>query len=235
MRPISARSGAALVAFVCAISVGETAGAQSETVYETQFLDPAQSATDWGFPAGTTEVTEDGYTAAFTPGALTVTLDGVPNVSIGPDFGNDAVGTLPADQAVEARIASSSGDESALFGVSCRSALSPNAVGYSFLVGADGFFTIGRYDGKGNAKAIVNPKGTKRTEAFDPTSFNIVRGECVGKRKVKLTLSVNGEKVASTVDKAPPKKLGDEAFLVTEVAEGESVVVEFTGFAAHAI
>lgn len=226
---------AALLTFVLASATGGAAGAQSATIYETEFLDPALSAVEWEFPTGTTEVTEAGYAARFTPGVLTVILDGEPNVSIGPDFDSDAVGALPADQAVEARIASSSGDESALFGVSCRSALSPNAVGYSFLVGADGYFTIGRFDGQGNAKAIVNAKGTKRTDAFDASSSNEVRGECVGKRKVRLTLFVNGEKVASTVDKAPPKKLGDEAFVVTEVAEGESVVIEYTGFAAHAI
>ena len=109
---------------------------------------------------------------------------------------------MPADQAVEAQIAGNSGEESALFGVSCRFALSPSAVGYSFLVGADGYFTIGRFDGKGNAKALVNTKGTKRTDTFDPTTTNDVRGECVGKRKVKLTLYVNGEKVAAAVDKA---------------------------------
>jgi len=203
------------------------AGAQGETIYETQFIDPAQVASDWGFPDGETEVTEDGYTAAFTPGALTVTLDGAPNAWLNPDNLD-----LPADQAVEARISSSTGDDSALFGVACRAAL--HSVGYVFLVGTDGYYTIGRFDG-GKGKAIVNAKGTKRTDAVDPLGFNIVRGECVGKKKVTLTLSVNGEKVASIVDKSPPKKVGRKAFVVTEVAEGEQTATEYTGFAAHAL
>jgi hypothetical protein len=84
-------------------------------------------------------------------------------------------------------------------------------------------------------KAIVNAKGTKRTDAFDPSSTNEVRGECVGTRKVKLTLYVNDEKVASTVDKKPPKSLGDEAFIVIEVARGGSVGVDFTGFAVREV
>ena len=223
------------VALVLAASVCSTAGAQSETIYETQFFDPAQAASEWEFPIGATEVTEDGYTAAFTPGAFTVTLDGAPNARFYPAFGNPGIAALPANQAVEARIASSSGDPSALFGVACRAALEPQTVGYFFLVGADGYYAIGRYDGRGNAKAIVNVKGSKRTDAVDPFSFNIVRGECAGKKKVRLTLFVNGEKVVSTVDTSPPKKLGSNALIVTEVAEGETATTEFTGFAAHAL
>jgi len=208
-------------------AVSGPAAAQGETIYETEFLDPAQAASEWGFPVDETEVTEDGYTAAFTPGALTVTLDSAPNAWFYPDDID-----LPADQAVEARIASSTGDDSALFGVACRADLP--SVGYVFLVGTDGYYTIGRYD-RGKGKAIVNAKGTKRTDAVDPDGFNIVRGECVGKKRVTLTLSVNGEKVASIVDKKPPKKTGEQAVVVTEVAEGETTTTEFTGFAAHAL
>ena len=228
-------ASSAAAAFVLAASLCGAASAQAETIYETQFLDPAQAATEWGFPSGETTVTEDGYTAAFTSGALTVTLDGAPNAWLNPEFGRVGIPALPANQAVEARIASSTGDESALFGVACRAKLDPNSVGYSFLIGTDGYYTIGRYDGHGNAKAIVNANGSKRTDAVDPFDFNIVRGECSGKKKVKLTLFVNGEKVASTVDKSPPKKFGHDAFVVTEVADGGTVTTEYTGFAAHAL
>jgi hypothetical protein len=224
-----------LIAIALVGGLGGAASAQSGSIYETEFLDPAQAAAEWEFPAGSTEVSEDGYAARFRTGVLEVILDGEPNLSIGPTFGSDLVGALPPDQAVEAQIAGTSGEEAALFGVSCRFALSPRSVGYSFLVGADGYFTIGRFDGKGNAKALVNVKATKRTEAVDPNGTNDVRGECVGKRTVKLTLYVNGQKVATTVDKAPPKNLGDQAFLVIEVEEGEGVVVEFTRFAAEGL
>jgi hypothetical protein len=223
------------VTLVLLASVWSTASAQSETIYETQFLDPAQAAVEWEFPPGETEVTEDGYTAAFTAGAFTVTLDGAPNARFYPAFGGADIAALPTNQAVEARIASSSGDASALFGVACRAALDPQTVGYFFLVGADGYYTIGRYDGRGNVKAIVNANGSKRTDTVDPSDFNIVRGECTGKKKVRLALYVNGEKVVSIVDKSPPKKLGSNALIVTEVAEGESATIEFTGFAAHAL
>lgn len=215
------------VALVLATAVGGPAGAQEETVYVTQFLDPAQDASDWDFPKGATEVTGKGYAAAITPGVLTVALDGAPNAWLSPDISH-----LPADQAIEARVSSSTGDQSALFGVACRAGL--HSVGYVFLVGTDGYYTIGRFDG-GNGKAIVNAKGTKRTDAVDPLGSNIVRGECVGKKRVTLTLFVNGEKVASTVDKAPPKKVGDEAFVVTEVAKGEQTTTEYSGFAVHAL
>lgn len=215
----------AVLVIVCAL--GSPVAAQGEVIYLTKFLAPTEDAADWGFPNGETAVTEDGYTAAFTEGALTLTLDGAPNAWLYPDD----LG-LPADQAVEARIASSTGDDSALFGVACRADLP--SVGYVFLVGIDGYYTIGRYRG-GKGKAIVNVKGTKRTDAVDPEGLNIVRGECVGKKKVTLTLFVNGEKVASFVDKKPPKRVGSNATVVTEVADGETTTTEFTGFAVDGL
>jgi hypothetical protein len=227
MRRITRTVWATFLALALTITVGGAASAQDETIYETQFLDAEQSATEWEFPPGVTAVTDDGYTAAFTPGALTVTLNGAPNAWLDPDLPG-----LPRDQAVEARIGSSTGDESALFGVACRADLPKT--GYAFLVGIDGYYAIGKYGG-GEAKAIVNAKGTKRTDAVDPLGSNIVRGECVGKKQVTLTLFVNGEEVASIVDKKPPKKFGKRALVVTEVAEGEQATTEFTGFAVHAL
>ncbi len=227
MGRISRTVAAVGVALVFGTAVCGPALAQGETIYESQFPDPAQAATEWGFPSGATEVTDTGYTAAFTPSALTLTLDGAPNAWLSPDLGK-----LPADQAVEARIGSSTGDDSALFGVACRAKV--NSVGYVFLVGTDGDYTIGRYDG-GKGKAIVNAKGTKRTRTVDPAGFNIVRGECVGKKQVTLTLFVNGERVASVVDKSPPKQVGARTFAVTEVAKGKQTATEFTGFAVHAL
>ena len=227
MRQITRVASVIGVALVLATAVGGPASAQEETVYLTQFLDPARDASDWDFPKGATEVTAKGFTAAITPGALTVAVDGAANAWLSPDISD-----LPTDQAVEARVSSSTGDQSALFGVACRAAL--HSVGYVFLVGTDGYYTIGRFDG-GHGKAIVNAKGTKRTDAVDPLDSNLVRGECVGKKQVTLTLFVNGEKVASTVDKAPPKKVGDEAFVVTEVAKGKQTTTEYSGFAVHAL
>jgi hypothetical protein len=204
------------------------AGAQGETAYETEFLDPAQAASEWGFPDGETSVTEDGFTASITPGQLAVALDGAENAWLNPD-----VSGFPSDLAVEAQIASSSGDPSALFGVACRAKL--HAAGYVFLVGTDGYFTIGRFDGRGNAKALVNAKGKATTAALNATGTNVVRGECTGKKTVTLTLLVNGKTVATAVDAAPPKKLGQRAFVVTEVEPGEQTTTNFSGFATHAL
>lgn len=217
-----------MVTLVAGTIVPVPAGAQEETIYETQFDDPAEAASDWGFPDGESAVTEDGYTAAFTPGALTLTLHGAPNAWLNPELDD-----LPADQAIEARIESSTGDESALFGVACRAKL--HAAGYVFLVGTDGYYTIGRFNDRGKAKAIVNADGARRTDAVDPLGSNIVRGECVGKKRVTLTLLVNGEEVASVVDKRPPKKLGHDAFVVTEVEGGGGTETVVTGFAAHTL
>ncbi len=221
------RSFVAVVAIAIFAAVGGPVSALGGPIYLTKFLDPAQDAADWGFPHGETAVSEDGYTAAFTDGALTVTLDGAPNVWLYPDDLD-----LPADQSVEAQVASSTGDESALFGVACRADLP--SVGYAFLVGTDGYYTIGRYN-QGKAKAIVNAKGSKRTDAVDPDGINVVRGECVGKKQVTLTLSVNGEEVVSFVDEKPPKRVGANATVLTEVAEGETTTTEFTGFAVSGL
>jgi hypothetical protein len=204
------------------------ASAQGDAIYETSFADPAQAASEWGFPDGGTPVSEDGYSATITQGELAIDLDGAPNAWLNPDISG-----LPADQAVEATIGSSTGDPSALFGVACRAKL--HAAGYVFLVGNDGYFTIGRFDGRGNAKAIVNAKGNGRTAALDTIGVNTVRGECTGKKKVTLTLFVNGEKVATAVDPSPPKKLGQRAFVVTEVKAGEQTTTNVVGFAASAL
>jgi hypothetical protein len=235
MTRIARVASAAGVALVLATALCGAAVAQTDTIYETQFLEPAQVASEWGFPDGTTRVVEDGYTAELSPGALAITLQDTTNAWLSPDFGVGEIPALPADQAIEARIASNTGDESALFGVACRAQIDQPSVGYVFLVGTDGYYTIGRYDGRGNVKAIVNAKGTKRTDAVDPRDVNVVRGQCVGKSKVKLTLFVNDEKVVSTVDKKPPKQLGDQAYVVSEVAEGEISETAFTGFAAHSL
>ena len=205
-----------------------SAGAQGDAVYETAFGDPAQAASEWGFPDGETTVKEDGFGATITPGELAVTVDGAANAWLNPDISD-----LPTDQAIEAQIASSTGDPSALFGVACRAKL--HAAGYVFLVGTDGYFTIGRFDGRGNAKAIVNAKGRGTTGAVSTTGSNTVRGECVGKKKVTLTLIVNGEKVASAVDPSPPKKLGQRAFVVTEVEPGERTTTNVAAFAAYTL
>ena len=39
-------------AVLLVLVLGGAASAQAETIYETQFLDPAQAAAEWGFPTG---------------------------------------------------------------------------------------------------------------------------------------------------------------------------------------
>jgi len=217
-----------MMAIAAGVSVPTAVSARETIVYLTRFDDADESASEWGFPAGETTVTEHGYTAEFTPGALTVTLDGAANVWLNPD-----VDDLPADQAVETRVDSSTGDESALFGVACRAKL--HASGYVFLVGTDGYYTIGRYDDRGKARAIVNGDGSKRTDAVEPDDANVVTGECTGKKHVKLTLLVNGTEVASIVDRKPPKGLGRNAFVVTEVEAGAHTETVFGGLAVRSL
>jgi hypothetical protein len=204
------------------------ASAQGDAVYETNFADPVQAASEWGFPDGETSVSEDGYSATITQGELAVDVDGAANAWLNPDIAD-----VPTDQAIEATIGSSTGDPSALFGVACRAKL--HAAGYVFLVGNDGYFTIGRFDGKGNAKALVTPDGKGKLEPLDTVGVNTVRGECVGKKKVTLTLLVNDEEVATAVDPKPPKKLGQRAFVVTEVKPGQQTTTNVAAFAAYAL
>ena len=215
------------LALAMVIALCAPAGAQDEPIYETRFGDPEQSALEWELPEGVTSVTDDGYTTAFTPGALTVSLETAPNA-----WHNPYIADLPRDQAVEALIASSTGDASALFGVGCRADL-PN-VGYVLLVGTDGFYTIGRYaGGKGRRSS---PRRSRNTPTSSTRSASTsVRGECVGKKKVKLTLFVNDEKIVSVVDKSPPKKFGTLALIVNEVTEGEQATTEYAGFSVDAL
>jgi len=208
------------------VVVAPVSGAQGATEYETDFADPAQAASEWGFPDGETSMTEDGFSAEITPGDLAVSLDGAPNAWLSPD-----VSGLPTQLAVEAEVTSNTGDASALFGVACRAKL--HSAGYAFLVGTDGYYTIGRFD-HGKAKALVNAKGTATTAAVNASAPNTVRGECTGKKKVSLALFVNGEKVATAVDPSPPK-LGQRAFVVTEVERGKQTTTDFASFAVTAL
>jgi hypothetical protein len=208
---------------------GTASAGSGATIYTTDFSDPAATSAEWGFPDAATTVTGDGYGLATTAGALTISLDGAPNLSVSP-----AAGSLPDDQVVEATIAKATGHSSVLAGVVCRGSLDDD-LGYAFLVATDGFYTIGAYAGPG-AKRLVNAKGTKRTDAVDPAGPNTVRGECrsVGKKKIRLTLFVNDRKVASAVDRTSPSKIGPDAYLLTEVAKGKPATATFSSFAISA-
>ena len=205
------------------------AGAQTDRpVYETDFADPASASTEWELPDGATEETGDGYSLALTPGALQVTLDGAKNLWLSPELRR-----LPANQYVEATIGTFAGDESELGGVVCRGSLDDD-LGYAFLLGFDGYYTIADFSGKG-ARKLVN-KGGDTTGAVGPVGPNVVRGECtsIGGGKVRLTMYVNGEKVASAVDPSPAK-VGPGAYLLTEVAPDSVADLTYTSFAVGSI
>jgi hypothetical protein len=210
-----------------AAAAGVRAGAgPEEAVYSTDFADPAAAATEWQFPTGETTETGKGYTLALTSGAFFVGLNGAKNLWLSPD-----VASLPTDQVVETTIAEMTGDSSVLAGVVCRGDLHRD-LGYGFVVATDGYYAIGAYAGPG-VKRLVNAKGTKRTSAIDPAGPNTVRAECAndGKRKVRLTLFVNDQKVASVVDRTSPSKTASGAFLLTEVDEGQPGQVTYSSFA----
>ncbi len=235
MRPFS-RSIRRLVAVSTAATVivlgaMPVARAQDDVVYTTAFADTAQTSQEWGFKDGATTESGDGYKLELAPGALVVTLDDLPNFWISPEL--DALASeVPDDQVVEATIESLAGDDTATAGVVCRGNLDDD-VGYVFLIGTDGYYTIG--DVAGKATALVNKKGTKRTDAVDPDGPNTVRGECVstGARGVRLTLFVNDEKIASVVDRTA-SEIAPEAWLATEVTRGRPAEVVFSSFTVAA-
>lgn len=209
-----------------AASPASAQAAPGETIYETQFADTAQAAEEWDLPADGSPDAGDGFSFALEPGTLVVTLDGAPNVWISPN-----VADLPRDQIVEARLSPRSDAEPSLFGVACRARLEPRSLGYVFAIASDGYYTIAKYDGSGKARKLVNAgKNERFTDAVDPEGPNIVQGDCIGSKQVKLTLSVNGEKVASFVDKKPPK-VGDSIYVVSEAGDGPESVLDVTGFA----
>lgn len=230
----SRRSTGRSLVIACSIAVGVLApatwaGAQTDApVYETDFADPTSAATEWEFPDGATEETGDGYSLALTRGALQVTLDGVRNLWLNPDTGR-----LPKDQYVEATIGTFAGDESELGGVVCRGSLDDD-LGYAFLLGFDGYYTIADFSGKG-ARKLVN-KGGDTTGAVGPVGPNVVRGECtsIGGGRVRLTMYVNGEIVASKVDPSPAK-VGPDAYVLTEAAADSVADLTYTSFAVGAI
>ena len=223
---------AALVGTVgpTAASAGAGSGAGSgAAIYTTEFSDPAATSTEWGFQDGATTETGDGYTLAATPGAFTVSLDGIANLWVSPE-----AGSLPVDQVVTATIAKATGDSSVQAGVVCRGSLE-NDQGYGFVIATDGYYTIGSFAGPG-AKRLVNAEGAKRTNAIDPAGPNTIRGRCtsIGKKRVRLTLFVNDRKVASVVDRTSQSKIGPDAYLLTEVAKGRPATVTFASFAISA-
>lgn len=215
-----------MLAVATSVATASSAGAGSDAaIYSTDFSDPVAAAAEWEFPNGATHETGDGYTLDLAADTLTVSLDGIKNLWVGP-----TVGAIPANQIVEATVANASGDSSLLTGVICRGSLDDD-LGYAFLIAADGYYTIGSYAGPG-VRRLVNAKGTKRSDAIDSAGRNTVRGVCrsVGKKKVRLTMFVNDEKVASAVDRTTASKTGPDAYVLTEVDEGRAATAVYSSF-----
>jgi hypothetical protein len=218
---------------VLVLGAAPAALAQSDVIYTTDFSDPTEAAAQWGFPRGETSETGEGYSLDMTPGALVVSLSGLPNFWITPN--RDEVGELPDDQVVETTIDEINGDDSTATGVMCRGSADDD-LGYVFLIATDGYFTIGDVSGK--ATALVNKNGNKRSDAIDPNGPNTVRGECttvdrIGTNGVRLTLYVNDEKVASVVDRSAAE-VGPEAWIFTQVDRNRRAEVHFSSFTVAA-
>jgi hypothetical protein len=212
-----------LVVTTLVLTGANAATAQGDVVYTTEFADLTDASVEWGFESSATTETGNGYSLELVPGALNVRVTTLSNFWISPE-----IGAIPDDQVVEATIADASGDDSVTAGVVCRGSLEDD-LGYVFLIGTDGFYTIG--DASGAARALVNKKGTKRSDAIDPAGPNTVRAECVdvGSSGVRLTMFVNDEKVASVVDRSA-SEVGPEAWLVTEVDRSRQADVSFSSF-----
>lgn len=229
-RVLAATVGAVLMVSATPILLGVPAFAGSDdTVYSTDFSDPAAVAPEWRFKDGATSETFDDFALTMTPGAYTVSLDGAKSVWTSP-----RAGRLPNDQVVEATIAETAGDASLIAGVVCRGSLDDDK-GYGFFIGLDGYYSIGTFAPSGS-RLVANPSGTKRTDAVNPEGPNTVRARCtsVGKKKVRLTMFVNDEKVASAVDRTAPSRIGADAYLITEVLDGKTASVSFASFSIAA-
>jgi hypothetical protein len=221
-----------IIAAGLVVSAAPTALAQSDVIYTTDFANPTEVAPEWGFQRSETSETGNGYALDMVPGALVVSVSRLSNFWISPN--REVVGELPDDQTVETTIAEADGDDSLTAGVVCRGSLDDD-LGYIFLIGTDGFFTIG--DASSNAR-LVNKKGTKRSDAIDPNGPNTVRGECttvdeIGAPEVRLTLYVNDEKVASVIDRSAAE-VGPEAWIITDVDRGRRAEVSFSSFTVAA-
>jgi hypothetical protein len=223
-----------MVALVAATTVALTVTgigtATAETpVYSVPFEDPLAAAAAFGLTEGTTEQDLGYGTATFTPGALTIDLDGNEQVFLEPDFGNAGIPTVPKDVAVEATM-KSTGGRSREFGVACRAERGRGM--YAFLVGPDGNYEVRRYDGVKSGRNMVNPQKAKPTKAVDPTGTNIVRAECTGTKPAKLRFFVNGTRVVTLTDPKPPKgkRAGDDAFVITEIRPDEKVTTVISSF-----
>lgn len=217
----------ALAVAILATAAAPAAAALGDEIYSTDFSDPDEASQEWGFADGATSERGTGYSLELTPGALEVHLTKVPNFWVTPD-----AGSLPDDQVVETTIEEATGDDSTTAGVACRGSLDDD-LGYLFLIGTDGYYTIG--DISGTAHALVNKNGKKRSDAIDPSGPNTVRGECVdaGKRGVRLTMYVNDEKVASVVD-PDASPVGTSAYVVVEVDRSRPANVSFSSFSVAA-
>ena len=155
---VLAITGTAMGAAALPAAAGPTG--PGDEVYSTDFTNPAVTAPDWDFKNGSTTEYGDGYALNMEPGAFTVALDGAANLWLSPETGE-----LPDDQIVETTIVATGGDSSLLAGVVCRGSLDDD-LGYQFLVGLDGYYTIATITGHG-PRRLANPKGTKRTDAID--------------------------------------------------------------------
>jgi hypothetical protein len=226
-----------LVGGLVATTVALAGPAAAETlVYSVPFDDPAAAAAAFGFTEGTTQQDLGYGTATFTPGALTIDLDGNEQVFLEPDFGDNGIPTVPKDVAVEATVASNEGGRSRQFGIACRAERGRGM--YAFIVGVDGRYAVRRYDGvKSYGTNMVNPVKAKPTKALDPSGPNVLRAECTGSKKAKLVFFVNGTKVVTVTDPKPPKgtRAGDDAFVITEVGPNEPVTVVFSSFSVSAL
>jgi hypothetical protein len=234
------RGRGAIVGFVgglVATIVALAAPAAADTlVYSVPFDDPAAAAAAFGLTEGTTELDLGYGTATFTPGALTIDVEGNEQVFLEPDFGDAGIPTVPKDVAVEATVASNSGGRSRQFGIACRAERSRGM--YAFLVGVDGTYEVRRYDGvKSYGTNMVNPAKAKPTKAVDPSGPNVLRAECTGTKKAKLAFFVNGKKIVTVTDPKPPKgaRAGDDAFVITEVRPTEPATVVFSSFSVSAL
>ena len=85
----------ALVGVTCMVTTGAAARAADDSdspLYSAPFADPVAAAADFGLADGRTERPLGSGSATWSPGALTVELDGSSQTLLEPDWGD---GTIP--------------------------------------------------------------------------------------------------------------------------------------------
>lgn len=167
------------------------------TIFKDDFGDPQMGWQPIENPDATFEYKDGSF-------RLLIKTPRIHGIALAPPPGPKAQYETPHDQfvSVDAKQVAGAEDEG-LFGVACRA--SDNRNQYYLSISSNGSFGIDKYRENKNTVILANPKGVERSEAIRTGlgAVNRIRAECVGgkgQEPTRLTLYVNGQKVAEATD-----------------------------------